>query len=826
MASFSRHRQNSDGGSRRPLSSLWINRQGGRFGALVLCWILLWGAGCGEPLKDAERLQSEGQWEESIEPIKSLLADDPDNLRLQYLHGLALVKTGQPNSAIWPLRKALKDPDLKLEVLTALLMAYTGTGSPDETIEAANEILALDPDFVEALIPRYGALKQAGREEESLEDIEALIELRPNVMQFKLDRLRSLLVLERLDEVDSLLESLLAESEADDGIMLASDRARICSIHAAYQDALEQFDTAEETIVNCLDEHGTDPGFVQETMSFFDRRRQYQRSDELLEAAYESETDLFLIPWATRLAFRGHFDRGEALLLAAAAENPESAPHMQVLMDFYVSFEKWDQVVKWMKALMDQLPEVTPMQKFVYADHLFEAGDLKSARDLGSELESPFSELIAGKALLQEGRPEEALAQLEEGIRLWPNGVVARRLAGKAAEQMGDFGRALEEYRAAFRAEPTDPQAVMDLMKLHMALGDLEQALYMLNVYKRKAEPTGDVLLLQIELARQLQSGRALQQLLQQLFEQPGMASRAMEEIYKEVFSRQGPEAALQGLESMPVNFSNPLNSDILRLWIQLKGQTEEAGEALEVVEGLIQESDEARAHLHESHAAALRASGAPPDQVRAAAERSVEIDPKRPSAWLLLAEQAFSRGEMVESIAHYDRATEADSEGVTGRWGAISLMLKKEKSDRDEAEIEERLTQLLLADPLSMRVAREMADLLLGQGRVEEAREFAVRCIMLQGRENCALLAAQSEIALGEPEVALRVLAIPPEMEESQLTPRVLYWRSKALQQLGRLEEAEQSLGYALSKGDFPEKEAGKVFLSELRSVSAGRSE
>ena len=49
-------------------------------------------------------------------------------------------------------------------------------------------------------------------------------------------------------------------------------------------------------------------------------------------------------------------------------------------------------------------------------------------------------------------------------------------MAGQTAEQLGDFERALDEYRAAVRADKEHPEAALAAARLYFALGEYEAA--------------------------------------------------------------------------------------------------------------------------------------------------------------------------------------------------------------------------------------------------------------------------------------------------------------------------------------------------------------
>ena len=70
-------------------------------------------AACGEDattLDDLRRLQQQGRYEQTLEPLRALLETDAADAEIHYLYGTALARTGDPSVAIWSLRRAAEDP--------------------------------------------------------------------------------------------------------------------------------------------------------------------------------------------------------------------------------------------------------------------------------------------------------------------------------------------------------------------------------------------------------------------------------------------------------------------------------------------------------------------------------------------------------------------------------------------------------------------------------------------------------------------------------------------------------------------------------------------
>ncbi len=80
--------------------------------AVVVVVFALVGACSPEPNIDEIRsLQRVGHFAQTIEPLRALLEEAPDDPALNNLYGVALLQTGQAALAIWSLRKSSQDPD-------------------------------------------------------------------------------------------------------------------------------------------------------------------------------------------------------------------------------------------------------------------------------------------------------------------------------------------------------------------------------------------------------------------------------------------------------------------------------------------------------------------------------------------------------------------------------------------------------------------------------------------------------------------------------------------------------------------------------------------
>ena len=113
-------------------------------------------------------------------------------------------------------------------------------------------------------------------------------------------------------------------------------------------------------------------------------------------------------------------------------------------------------------------------------DHEARIGKAKEALDLAISLENRSQEARArmelGLAYTDAGRHDEAIALLEEVIRLTPQDAVAVLNFGHALYEAGDYERSIEFSQKAFDMDQTQNYALRNIGHAYLALGQPEKA--------------------------------------------------------------------------------------------------------------------------------------------------------------------------------------------------------------------------------------------------------------------------------------------------------------------------------------------------------------
>jgi tetratricopeptide (TPR) repeat protein len=433
-----------------------------------------------DPLEQARDLQSQGLLEQSLEPLRERLASHPDDAEAHYRHGVALRHTGRPNAAVWSLRKASEHAAWKVAAGLELSAAAAEGRNWTLSIEAATAVLEAEPDNLAALYLRGEARLSDRQEPElTLADFDRALELDPDNIQIQLSRLAALL---ESNDVEQSAATLSRIQELGQEAALDEDTAgRLCVMQATFASESARLEEAEKLFGDCLERHPTHGVVLKEAMDFFDAHGRSDDANEFLRAALEREPRVLVYRQALagRLSAEGRHDEAEALLRSGlelengalrAGTWAALATHFEALNDLTAAADAYEHSLELVSQPM-------PGEILTLADLLARAGLHERALEVGKDLESDiYRGIIEARVHLDQHRPRQALDRFEEILLRWPNNAGARYYAGRAAEQIGDFDRAIEEYRQAMRSEAGLTDAGLRLARFYSAEGSGEHA--------------------------------------------------------------------------------------------------------------------------------------------------------------------------------------------------------------------------------------------------------------------------------------------------------------------------------------------------------------
>jgi tetratricopeptide (TPR) repeat protein len=378
---------------------------------------------------------------------------------------------------------------------------------------------------------------------------------------------------------------------------------------------------------------------------------------------------------------------------------------------------------------------------------------LKVAKDLDNEA---YRALIESRVALNEGHPKRALALLDKVFPVWPDNAGARYYAARAAEQIGDFGRAIEEYRQSIRSAPDETEAGLRLAKLYLAAGAFEDAWSTAGQYVNvhRDDPEG----VRVMVAAAARDEKAnLQGLFNQLRGSMllpfAMAARA-----RFVADVKDPAAALAWMDgiAMPArDWTHPVHAELLRTKVLLLQEAKRTKDAEKAIADALAAHPDSTQFL-EIQAALLEAQDADPGTVRAAFEKAVERDAKNWRAVEGIARSFERAGDDARAIELYDRSTKLHPESPEAARKATLLVAKTEGSG---PEVEKRWIELLKEHPWDAKAAQALAEMRSARNELGEATlDLAERAVMFGGGESAQTLLVHVHEARGEKERAQQV--------------------------------------------------------------------
>jgi tetratricopeptide (TPR) repeat protein len=722
-----------------------IARCAGLIALLLAC------GGPSDPLEPIRALQEANRHQEALEPLRRLIDADPDRPEAHYRLGLALFRTGEAGLAVWPLRKATESPEYAVAAGLLLAQAMLEGRSGPDAVAAADAVLAIEPENVNALALRMQANLATGELEAGLADIDRVLALDPDNVAVLVPRVTTLIGLDRIDEAEAALEVARERIETSDEALADDMEPRLCVAQGLFAFEKGDREAADARYAACLEAFPNDPLVVAETAAHYERAGDRDRATQVVEAAFAAtRASVFRNALAQRMSALGRTDEQERLL-REEAEAQGSATAWFALADFLVEQERFDEAVTAFESALTADPAPTPMLRFAYADTLVQAKRYDAARRVARQLTQPeLRSLIRGRILLAEGDPRAALAAFESGIALWPNNAAARYLAGQAAEQIGDFPRAISEYRESVRASRGRSEAGLALAPLHAAQHDWDGALDAARSYTSIRPRDPKALLMSIRIGHQAGREAIVKEGLRRLAELPGQAAvaAAEEAALLVAGAKPDPAAAVRAIERAKLDLDDPANLPALRALLdQLAAQGEHARAGARIASALRAHPDTAAFH---ALAGRVEVAAGKPEQAKPAFERALELDAKEPTALAGLARIAAESGDRGAAIALYDRAIAADASAAPALAAALLL-----RDAGDAAASRERLEALLRAHPRDAEAANALANLLAEHGELEPARDYAQRAAFFRLPEAEATLArirAQQEDASETP--------------------------------------------------------------------------
>jgi tetratricopeptide (TPR) repeat protein len=719
-------------------------------------------AGCDRTpsIEEIREIQAEGRYAETIEPLRVRLESSPDDPETHLLYGTALARTGASRVALWSLRKAAETEAFTVPATLELAGAHSRSSNWSDAIAAAEAVIEIEPDNLAAHMLRGEAiLSEAVNPEGALEDFEFVLDADPTNLIALNSRASVLLMTGRIDEAAEAidqLETLTRENPTD-----LAGQAGLCAAQAVLRQERGELEEAEKRFDECLEQFPAHGGIIDAAITFFDGKGDRARSNALLEKALElaPESISYRRTLALRAENEGDSARALAILRAGLdTENRELRTAVWTdVANYHLDRDELPEAIAAFEEALALVEDPPEMAILTHADLLARAGRHDDARRVAKSLDNEsFVGLIEARIALDQGNPKEALERLDAVFPVWPNNAGARYYAARAAEQLGDFRRAIDEYRQAIRSAPEQTEAGLRLAKLFLAAGMSEDAWnnagQYINVHRQDPEGAR-VLVAAASTDTQATLHRLLAQIRGTELWPAAVAARA-----RIVALQRGPEAALVALEELPdstPDLTSPANGEILREKVLLLQAAKRGPEAEKAVEAALAAHPDHAIFL-EAHAALLEAKGGDPAAVRAAYEAVVARDPRSWRALEGIGRALERAGEIPAALEMYDRAAKTYPESPEAGRRAAKLAAQA----GDEKDAEHRWLELLKEHPWDAEASRSLAAYRSERGVNDEATlDYAERGVMFGGGKPAEAVLLRVHEARGEVDRA-RVLA------------------------------------------------------------------
>ncbi len=805
------------------LSSRRACRKTGRLANLPsnlrLLVALMWSAialGCGGDvetrMEEVRVLQDVGQFTASIDELREILAISPELPEANYRLGVALQQTGNPSRAVWALQKASETPEYQIQATLLLASVQFNLNNFEESIRSANRVLEIDPKRAVALQVRSKANLAIHALDEALADTTRLIEIAPDDYSNLVVHATVLAEMGRMEEAEKAQFTVKEKAEASGNPQTAS-RGCLAPALFAKQDLKDNV-RAEELYEDCAAKYPDDAFVIPHIVTFLDSIGKSDRGTELIEKAVAEAPESLALrsTLAARLNAAGKNEEAEAVLMEAV-ESFGSAAAWNLLVGYHRHMGNPEKALEAIGSVIELTGGGSDLVQFTRADLLIDVGDLEQAEEVAAALDEPtYTKMIRGRIHLVKGNAREALDAFDEGIANWPNNAGARYLAGAAALQLGDFERAIVEFREAVRVDNTATEGARALAHLYFERGDYNQAINFASIAlqgKFRPERHNDLKLAARAFAAigDFSKARTATQTLSQI---PGHEAEAAAELATVERIASGPAAAVKAIESLDLDLSDPANEVALRAWAQHVALDGRASEAATRVGSIVAKHPDS-ASLVSLYGVTLSTAGRT-DAARAEFERALVIDPKSAESLGGLGTIAGREGDSEKAIAYFDRATAIDHDTASYPYAAAQLLLKS----GNRANTTERLRKIVRDFPGHAEARNDLAWTLAESG---EELDLALTLAEEASRLNPGpdILDTLGFVHMQRGEASAAVAVLEKAVADGESSPSIRYRLGTALSQTGDTQRAREMLSGALEAGPFPEADEARRQLAQL---------
>lgn len=749
---------------------------------LALCGLLLlsgFSSGCSSSvesrLAEARELQAEGKMDESIPILIELIESGERDGEILYRYGRALSLTGREERSIWALDAAREDPEWFVRASQQLAIDAHRGGNFEFALEVFDRMHAEAPeegkdDLMALLLEARILIDSRDKYEKALVLLDDIIERFPEEETAIRMKAVALLGLKRPDEAYELLRAsgvdpksesasdaeigtAEAGAEGDAGDVVAVDEAQAggkdsdlylefeddareaywCTVRASFKREAGQIDEATEIVDGCLEKYPNSTELISESVKLYTGLGRIDRVEEILRKAYEKSPDDVSIRTAL-VQFLAQADRPaevekvlrSAIDEAVAGGRGKTLETASLWVDLAGHLMGWDRVGEALVAF-DAANEIigdaaSPDLLLREAEALIRAKEFDEALKMAEKTPVEIHRLmLKGRIAFERGEYQKAFDGLGEAGLLWPDNAPIRYYRARAAEGLGEFDAAIEEYRHAIRSDSTMAAARERLARLHLAEGNVREAAAILAFQSPRKPSTPStamrILMVEVETRRGTEPDLDI----------PPDSEHSVERVRRETIqalargieARMNAKVAARALAEFEKSAVAPIRGAFLRARIPLLVEQGEVDVAVsEARAGAKARPDDVDTRV--ALARALIAQGESLGEAEKLLDGILEKLPGEAEAMVLQGELEAKRGAQEKANAAFERALRVAPE----RWDAMAPRIASLVSAGQRDEAIRRLEAFVDRDaPYDGRGALELARLLPAEEKTRARR-------------------------------------------------------------------------------------------------------
>ncbi|MGI9431427.1 MAG: tetratricopeptide repeat protein [Myxococcota bacterium] len=761
-------------------------------------------------LREVRSLHDEKRFEETIDPLREELAQNPDRREASLLLGSALGQAKRYGEAIFHLKRAARDGEFEVEAGIMLATTLLAMENFEAAIEASDRVLKKDPTALTAWLARGQAALLLSKTEITLESADRALALEPSDVPAQLMRAGALMILGRDDEAERSFGELFARAPEVGPEAVAS----ACTGYARFQlTQLEDGAAARATLDACSDVLIHEALWVDAGARLYASAGDLDAAMALVRRALEANpgNHAVRILLADELIRQGRNDEAEAELLAGV-ELPDGVTLWTALADQRREDGDFAGSVEAIDRALESRAGDSESFHFFRADALIDMDRLAEAETESSLLTEPvYRDIIDGRIALERGSAARALALFDKALQQWPDHAGVRILAARAAYELGEEERALADLREATRASPTDTDAALLLARLYLLRGEPEEAYgFVLRHFEHRGFADPAVLLLAAEASRATGDLGRARRAYERLSELPGQRALGVSELAALVAETEGTAEARALIASRDLDLTDPENDLLLRRAVRLELDEQKPRAALALLDELLS-SDPDHTSAHAIRAHVLLELG-DREGAKAGFEAALERDEEHAESIAGLANLALLGGDAATAVASFERAVALAPGEPAYRYGLAQAHLAGNNAEAAE----QQLRQVVRTHPEHAAAANDLAWLLAVRGEsLDHALLLAERAVRIapspESRDTLGFVHLRS----GDLEAAQREFRDALSEKPDYATAR--YHLALTYLEQGKEAEARAALERALSGAPFAESAEARKVLARL---------